>query len=285
MKPFVLNEQVSAEPNVTMQKKILLFAACCLLASCATNPEVEDQVEKAVDVLYQDALKTAIGGEPQDAASKFEEVERQHPYSKLATRAQVMAAWSFYDANQYSRATAALDRFIELNPADPLVDYAYYLKALCYYEQIVDVERDAEMTRLALNAFEELVRRFPRSNYARDGQLKIDLTKSHLAGKEMTVGRFYLKREQYVAALRRFDTVVNDYNTSNQVPEALYRKAEAYLALGLVDQSERVYQVAKYNYPNSIWTERLTDLRENPEKPAAPGLVKRSVDLITNIFN
>ena len=98
------------------------------------------------------------------------------PYSKLATRAQVMAAWSFYEANQYTQATAALDRFIELNPADPLVEYAYYLRALCFYEQIVDVERDAEMTRLALNAFEELVRRFPKSDYARDGQLKIDLT-------------------------------------------------------------------------------------------------------------
>ena len=274
-----------AEPNVTIQKKILLFASCFLLISCAASPEVEEQVEQAVDVLYQDALKTAIDGEQKDAAAKFEEVERQHPYSKLATRAQVMAAWSFYEANQYSQATAALERFIELNPADPLVEYAYYLKALCFYEQIVDVERDAEMTRLALNAFEELVRRFPKSDYARDGQLKIDLTKSHLAGKEMTVGRFYLKREQYVAALRRFDIVVKNYDTSNQVPEALYRKAEAYLALGLVDQSERIYQVAKYNYPESIWTERLSDLRENPERPPASGLVKRSVDLITDIFD
>ena len=165
---------MSAEPNVTIQGKILLFAACFFLLSCATSPEVEeDQIEQAVDVLYQDALKTAIGGEPEDAAPKFEEVERQHPYSKLATRAQVLAAWSFYEANQYNRATAALERFIELNPADPLVEYAYYLKALCFYEQIVDVERDAEMTRLALNAFEELVRRFPKTNYARDSQLKI----------------------------------------------------------------------------------------------------------------
>ena len=270
---------------MTIQRKILLFAACCLLASCAKSPEVEEQVEQAVDVLYQDALKTAIDGEPKDAAPKFEEVERQHPYSRLATRAQVMAAWSFYEANQYSRATAALDRFVELNPADPLVEYAYYLKALCFYEQIVDVERDAEMTRLALNAFEELVRRFPKSTYARDSKLKIDLTKSHLAGKEMTVGRFYLKREQYVAALRRFDTVVKHYSTSNQVPEALYRKAEAYLALGITDQLDRAYKVAKYNYPNSIWTERLSDLRKNPENLAAPGVVQRSVDLITNIFN
>jgi len=276
---------MSAEPNVTILRKILLFAACFSLVSCSTSPEVEDQVEQPVDVLYQDALKTVIGGEPEDAAPKFEEVERQHPYSELATRAQVMAAWSFYEANQYNRATAALDRFIELYPADPLVEYAYYLKALCFYEQIVDVERDAEMTRIALNAFEELVRRFPEGKYARDGQLKIDLTKSHLAGKEMTVGRFYLKREQYVAALRRFDTVVKNYNTSNQVPEALYRKAEAYFALGLVDQSERVYEVAKYNYPNSIWTERLSGLRKNPEKPLSPGIVKGFVDSITDIFN
>ena len=126
---------MSAEQNVIIQQKILLFAACCLLVSCANSPEVEEQVEQAVKVLYQDALNTAIEGDPQDAAPKFEEVERQHPYSKLATRAQVMAAWSFYEANQYSRAIAALDRFIELNPADPLVEYAYYLKALCFYEQ------------------------------------------------------------------------------------------------------------------------------------------------------
>ena len=166
-----------------------------------------------------------------------------------------------------------------------MVDYAFYLKALCFYEQIVDVERDAEMTKLALNAFEELVRRFPESDYARDGQLKIDLTKSHLAGKEMAVGRFYLKREQYVAALRRFDNVVKTYKTSNQVPEALYRTAEVYYALGLPDQSERIYEVAKYNYPESIWTERLNILRENPEKPEKAGLVEKSVNLITDIFN
>jgi len=278
-------KQTSAEPNVISQKKILLLAAYCILLGCTSTPEIEEQVEQPVGILYQDALGSAIDGNAKDAASKFEEVERQHPYSELATRAQIMAAWSFYEANEYNRAVVALERFIELNPADPMVDYAFYLKALCFYEQIVDVERDAEMTKLALNAFEELVRRFPESDYARDGQLKIDLTKSHLAGKEMAVGRFYLKREQYVAALRRFDNVVKTYKTSNQVPEALYRTAEVYYALGLPDQSERIYEVAKYNYPESIWTERLIILRENPEKPEKAGLVEKSVNLITDIFN
>ena len=140
---------------MTSQKKILIFAACCLVAACSTSPEIVEQVEQPVGVLYRDALETAVGGDPKAAAPKFEEVERQHPYSELATRAQIMAAWSFYEANQYARAISALDRFVELNPADSSVEYAYYLKALSYYEQIVDVERDAEMTKLSLAAFEE----------------------------------------------------------------------------------------------------------------------------------
>ena len=255
------------------------------MVGCSTGPEIEEQQEKSDGVLYQEALTTALSGEPKNAAPKFEEVERQHPYSELATRAQIMAAWAFYQGNQYSRSVAALDRFVELNPTDRMVEYAYYLRALCFYEQTVDVDRDSEMTTLALAAFEELVRRFPNGTYARDGELKIDLTKSQLAGKEMSVGRFYLKREQYIAALRRFDIVIKDYDTTNQVPEALYRKAEAFYALGLGDQSERIYEVAKYNYPKSPWTERLTILRGAPEKPVDKGLFKRSRDLVTNIFD
>ncbi|MFZ8991229.1 MAG: outer membrane protein assembly factor BamD [Candidatus Puniceispirillaceae bacterium] len=270
---------------MTSQKKFLMIAACCFMAGCSSGPEIVEQVEQPVEVLYRDAMTTAVSGDTKAAAPKFEEVERQHPYSSLAVRAQIMAAWSFYQANQYSRAISALDRFVELNPADPLVEYAYYLRALSHYEQIVDVERDAEMTKLALAAFEELVRRFPQGIYARDGQLKIDLTKSHLAGKEMAVGRFYLKRQQYTAAIRRFDIVIKTYDTTNQVPEALYRTAEAYYALGLSDQSERIFEVAAYNYPDSVWTERLASLRADPEKPGKKGVLERSVDVISDIFN
>jgi len=199
-------------------------------------------------------------------------------------RAQIMAAWSFYESNDYLRAAAALDRFIELNPASEFVEYAYYLKALSYYEQIVDVERDAAMTRLSMQAFEELVRRFPKGIYARDAQLKIDLTRSHLAGKEMAVGRYYLNNQFYSAALRRFKIVIDRYDTTNQVPEALHRSAEAYLALGLTAEAGRLQQVAVYNYPNSIWAKRLVELTADPEKPAPKGIVGRSVDAITSIF-
>ena len=170
--------------------KIIMLICCCFISACSSTAVVEEQIEQPVDVLYNDALDTVLNEKPENAAPKFEEVERQHPYSALAVRAQVMAAWSFYQANDYVRAINALDRFVELNPASEFVEYAYYLKALSYYEQIVDVERDAAMTKLAMQAFEELVRRFPQGTYSRDAQLKIDLTRSHLAGKEMAVGRY-----------------------------------------------------------------------------------------------
>ena len=270
---------------MTHSYKSITLIFCILVAACSSKQEALEQVEKPVDVLYTDALATALNENPEKAAPKFEEVERQHPYSALAVRAQIMAAWSFYEGNDYVRAVASLDRFVELNPASEFVEYAYYLKALSYYEQIVDVERDAAMTQLAMQAFEELVRRFPQSIYARDAQLKIDLTNSHLAGKEMSVGRFYLNNQFYSAALRRFHIVIETYDTTNQVPEALYRSAEAYLALGLIDEAGRMQQVAAYNYPVSIWTQRLNELIANPEKSAPKGLFERSVNAVTSIFD
>ena len=256
-----------------------------MITACASTPEMPEQAEQPVDVLYNDALASALNNKPKKAAPKFEEVERQHPYSALAIRSQIMAAWSFYEGNDYDRAVAALNRFIELNPASEFVEYALYLKALSYYEQIVDVERDATMTLLATQAFETLVRRFPQGTYARDAQLKIDLTRSHLAGKEMAVGRYYLNNQFYSAALRRFRIVIDTYDTTNQVPEALHRSAEAYLALGLTREANRTKKVAIFNYPNSIWTQRLEDLIADPEKPAPKGLFEQSVNAVTSIFD
>ena len=280
-----LRPKSSAESPVRTYDKIKMLICCCFIGACSSASVVKDQIEQPVEVLYNDALDTAFNENPAKAAPKFEEVERQHPYSALAVQAQIMAAWSFYQGNDYVRAVSALDRFVELNPASKFVEYAYYLKALSYYEQVVDVERDAAMTKLAMHAFEELVRRFPQGTYSRDAQLKIDLTRSHLAGKEMAVGRYYLNSQFYSAALRRFQVVIDNYDTTNQVPEALHRSTEAYLALGLIDEAGRVRQVAIYNYPNSIWTERLVSLIADPEKPASKGVFKRSVDAVTSIFD
>ena len=258
-------------------------AAALVLMGCA-EPQQEVQIEMSAEDLYNIALNTATTGDIQEAPAKFDEVERQHPYSRWATRSQLMSAWSLYQGNNYEAAVVALDRFIELNPAHENIDYAYYLKAMSYYEQIVDVERDAGMTNLAKDAFEALLNRFPNSEYSRDGQLKLDLTRSHLAGKQMAVGRFYMKREHYDAALRRFSSVIENYQTSNQVPEALYRMVESYLALGLDIEAERSGAVLKYNYPDSIWTKRMIRVIGDPEIDHEPGLFKSLYERATEIF-
>ena len=268
-------------------KTFCLLSLASLLVACSSNEETSllVQEEKPVEVLYNEALDTALNESPKAAAPKFEEVERQHPYSKWATQAQIMAAWAFYEDNQYPRAIAALDRFIELNPAGgELTEYAYYLRALSYYEQIVNVERDAAMTRDARDAFEDILRRYPDGLYARDSQLKLDLTKTHLAGKEMAVGRFYLNAGHYGAAISRFNVVVRDFDTTNQVPEALYRLIESYLSLGLRDEAMRVLQVAEFNFANSIWTERAIDLVDDPNRPAPEGFVAGLFSKTLSVF-
>ncbi len=264
-----------------------IFAALSLMmAGCSNsdNADIDGQADAPVDQLYNDALNTVLAGDVDLAAPKFEEVERQHPYSIWAVRAQIIAAWSFYQSNQYAQAEASLDRFIELYPADPLTEYAYYLKALSYYEQIVDVERDADMTYKALNAFEDVLRRYPDGPYARDSQLKADLARSHLAGKEMAVARFYLNKGHYAAAIKRFAVVVRDYDRTNQVPEALYRMGEAYLSLSLDEEAMRVLQVAEYNYPESVWTERLIEVVGNPSRSGPQGILGSVADRALSLF-
>lgn len=192
-------------------------------------------------------------GDDKQAAKLFDEVERQHPYSSWATKAQLMAAYAHYTANQYDEAVTAADRFIDLHPAEPDVPYAYYLKGLSYYERISDIHRDQEMTEQAKKVFEEIVTRFPNSEYARDARLKIDLANDHLAGKEMAVGRYYLSHSFYLAAINRFKTVVDRYQTTTHTPEALLRLTEAYTALGIDGEARRSAAVLGYNFPESDW--------------------------------
>ena len=269
---------------VPLIRLILCGALLFIFTACSSSEDIPVQIERSAEDLYNEAMNEVLNGTVEKASPLFDEVERQHPYSKWATKAQLMSAWSLYESNQYPAAISALDRFIELNPAHQDIDYAYYLKAQSYYEQIVDVERDAGMTLLAQEAFAALLNRFPESKYTRDARLKLDLTNSHLAGKEMAVGRFYLKRQHYDAAIRRFATVVKEYSTSNQVPEALYRMVEGYLALGLVTEAERSGAVLRYNYADSIWTERMYLLIELPEKNHDPSLFDRLLEKATSVF-
>ena len=233
-------------------RRVLAAAALAVLAACGAR-EKQDYVERPVEQLYNSGVDALAAERYATAARAFDEVERQHPYSAWATKAQLMAAYAHYQNNKYDDAIVAVDRFIQLNPSNRDVGYAYYLKALCFYEQITDVQRDARMTELALRALEEVLRRFPDSAYARDARLKIDLTHDHLAGKEMEVGRFYMGRGQYVGAINRFKTVVDRYQTTSHVPEALHRLVESYSALGLAAEAERTAAVLGHNYPGSEW--------------------------------
>jgi outer membrane protein assembly factor BamD len=232
------------------------FAAAVLLAFGLAACGGDDKpvyVEKPVEELYNGAMDAMQAGDYEEAARLFDEVERQHPYSEWAAKAQLMAAYAFYQENSYDEAINALDRFIELHPGSPDAPYAYYLKAISYYEQIVDVRRDQKATSDALNALEELVRRYPDSQYARDAELKIDLALDHLAGKHMDIGRFYQSRSEYLAAINRFRTVIERYQTTTHVPEALHRLVESYLAMGIVDEAKATAAVLGHNFPGSDW--------------------------------
>ncbi|MGE5202789.1 MAG: outer membrane protein assembly factor BamD [Acidobacteriota bacterium] len=264
--------------------RLLALVAVVALAACSGSQK-ETYVDRPVETLYNNAMDDLIAERYDRAAKGFDEVERQHPYSIWATKAQLMAAYALYEASRYDESILALDRFIQLHPGHRDIAYAYYLKALNYYVQITDVGRDQRITADALKTLQEVVRRFPESRYARDARLKIDLTRDHLAGKEMEIGRFYENQKEYLAAINRFRSVVDQYQTTTHVPEALERLTECYLALGLNDEAKRTAAVLGYNYPGSEWYRDsyalVTDSKDlPPDLRAQKGWFTRVVDSI-----
>ena len=237
---------------VSDHSKALALAALILVSACSTTPK-DDYAEHPVEELYNTAMDLLDASEYSKAAKAFDEVDRQHPYSVWATKAQLMGAYALYERNKYDDAIIGLDRFIQLHPGNRDASYAYYLKGLCYYEQITDVARDQKMTEQALKTLQEVVDRFPTTVFARDAKLKIDLARDHMAGKEMAVGRYYLHIKQYLAALNRFKIVVDQYQTTTHVPEALERMVEIYETLGLQAEAQRSAAVLGHNFPGSEW--------------------------------
>jgi outer membrane protein assembly factor BamD len=230
----------------------LALVLTLVLSGCGGGKK-ETYVDTPVDSLYNGAMNSVAAENWDKAAKQFEEVDRQHPYSVWATKAQLMAAYALYENSKYDQSIVAADRFIQLHPGHRDVAYAYYLKALDYYVQIADVGRDQQVTQQALSALGEVVRRFPDSRYGRDARLKMDLATDHLAGKEMEIGRYYEKQRYYLAAINRFRRVVDQYQQTTHVPEALERLTECYLALGLKQEAEKTAAVLGYNYPGSKW--------------------------------
>ena len=226
------------------------------LAGCAGTKKNKNRLayeERPVELLYTTGADRLDRRQWSQAVSYFQEVERQHPYSEWSRRAIMMQAFAHYQSNDYVEAIADADRFIALYPGNPSAAYAHYIKAVCYFEQIVDVGRDQAATGQALNNLREVVQRYPNTEYAQDARLKIDMVNDQLAGKEMTVGRYYLRNGDTLAAIGRFRTVIERYQTTTHTPEALYRLVEAYLTLGLTEEAKRNGSVLGHNYPGDGW--------------------------------
>jgi outer membrane protein assembly factor BamD len=203
--------------------------------------------------MYNSGVKDIENGEYRSAVKKFTEVERQHPYSKWATKAILMQSYAQYQRNAYPESIAAAQRFIQLHPGHRDAAYAQYLIALCHYEQIGDIRRDPSAARKSLKELDEVARRYPNTPYAQDALGKANLARDVLAGKEMDVGRYYQRKKAYLAAINRYKTVVENYQTSSHTPEALYRLTENYLQLGVRSEAQTAAAVLGHNYPNSQW--------------------------------
>ena len=239
------------------------------LTACAGDKkELEKDDTRPPEVIYNEAAKKLDEGSYKSAAKGFLEVERQHPYSKWSSNAQIQAAYSYYKAEQYDDAINTLERFVKMSPGSADVQYAYYLIAMSYYNRISDVGRDQEMTLKARQALKDVIARYPNSDYARDAQFKLELTEDQLAGKEMEVGRYYLARKQYVAAINRFKVVIEQYPNTAQIEEALERMVECYMALGVVPEAQKYAAVLGHNYPGGAWYQDAYALLLDGKLPA-----------------
>ncbi|TIX50257.1 outer membrane protein assembly factor BamD [Alteraurantiacibacter aquimixticola] len=241
----------------------LALSGCAALGGGGGGQRETAYVARDVESLYTAAKERLDRGDLTVAAALFDEVERQHPYSPWARRAQLMSAFAYYARGEYNQSIQSASRFLSIHPGNRDAPYAYYLIAMCYYEQISDVERDQAITEQAQRALNELVRRYPRSEYAADARLKLDLVNDHLAGKEMEIGRHYERTGHWLAAQLRFREVVENFQTTSHTPEALYRLTETSLALGIPEEAKRYAAVLGANYPGNEWYEKAYELIED----------------------
>ena len=227
------------------------------LLGCANDKNLEGL---SPEQLYLGGYHAFQDTDYEKAAEYFDEIEKQHPYSEWSERAQIMAAYSYYRKNMYDDALLTLERFIQLHPGNRNTAYAYYLKGLCYYEQMSDAAREQSMTQKAQDTFNDLIARYPDSVYAKDARTKMGEMTNHLAAQEMTVGRYYLKNTDLVAAANRFKAVIEGYPDSNQVPEAYYRLTVCYLMMGADKAALKTGRTGLKKYPDSTWSQKITDL-------------------------
>ena len=244
-----------------INKVISIIIIAVLFFSCTKKEQVKESIikEKSLNLqvleAYKEGKESLEGGDVLYAAKKFNEAEKLFPQSEWAPRSALMAAYSYYAQDYYNDAKAELERFIKIYPYHQNLDYAYYLIAIVYYEQIVDEKKDTESIINAKKSFESVVEKFPNSDYAIDAKFKLDLIEDLLASKEMYIGRYYFEKKKWIAAINRFRTVVDEYETTIYVEEALHRLVEVHYTLGLKEEAKKYAQLLGYNYQSSQWYE------------------------------
>jgi outer membrane protein assembly factor BamD len=252
-----MNRRSSAGRKPRLRLTLLLAPLLALtVAGCFGRGEKQTEAVVEVsppDLLYNEALAHLQAGEAKSAAEKFAEIDEQHPYSEYARRSMIMSAYLNFRRKDYQEAINDAQRYVTLFPASPDAAYAQYIIGESYYRQIPDVTRDQELAQKAIDAMSEVVRKYPDSEYANDARRKIDIARDQLAGKEMQIGRYYMERHEYLAGVNRFKVVVEQYQTTRHVEEALLRLTEAYLALGIVPEAQTAAAVLGHNFPDSEW--------------------------------
>lgn len=257
---------------------LLGLGGCSMFSSSAPSDSATASSANLppANVLYAQGVAQMQKQNYEKAVPIFNQVEENYPYSTWATHAQLMAGYSQYKQQNYDDAISALNRFIALHPENQDIAYAYYLKSLCYYEQIDDVQRDQTATYESIQTLTDVITRFPESSYARDARIKLRLANNRLAGHDMVIGRFYQKQHLYAAAVGRYQDVITSFQTTTYTPEALERLVECYLDLGLTGSAQRTASVLAYNYPGSTWYQtaynKLNDhhLVQDAQTPAPP---------------
>ena len=237
-----------------LRANAFLFVIFIVFTACSDTKLITPATEgEKLQILYNDAMELVKKRDFVDAAALFEDIERQYPYSKWSNQAQLMSGFCYYKSNMYNDSLDALERFIALYPGSSKISYAYYLRALNYYEQVNDVERDQVTTAKAKKAFNEVISKFPESEFAIDALTRIDILDDRLAAKEMEIGRFYQFDHQWISAINRYNVVLNEYKTSIYTEEALHRLVEIYYSLGLHEEAKRYAATLQFNFPRSDW--------------------------------
>ena len=264
-----------------MFSSIFRFIVLIFVLGCSNNEKTQTTNNFSSDIeLYKSAMNHLKKKEFNEAVETFSELEIQHPYSKWATKGQLMAGFAHYKANEYEEAILTLSKFIELNPTHKSIPYAMYLKAYSYYERMPDVNLDQKLSDRAVKEFSELINKYPNSKYAKKSMSHLRSLKNHLASREVKIAKFYQSQGYFLASIKRYKSVLREYKKSTHIPESIFRLIECYISLGLIKQSFYFYKILEYNFPKTEWAEESEKLiKDNKINLNLKKFKKRQLDL------